>query len=238
MFALLMSLADISIDVGVGLGALLTHICGVSASDFRGLTLLVALSSLPYLAPLIALKWIPEEDPARAAAVKGLAIAVEIDGSGEEGGAGGGGGKGMMGTPAAGSPKPPLYGVRRSPDNEASPGRKGEVRRGLLSTLGLTAAAGVNSGDGYGGGGGVGQRLLSLSRTASGTGGGSPEAPTPRSPPSLPRGPDLGPSRGDVEEEREDRALLARRGSGTAAGPAGAAGPEAEMRRSLEIGRS
>jgi hypothetical protein len=82
MFALMMSLCDISGDVGIGLGAAMTRGFGVNKRNFDGLPLLVVISSLFFLLPLLVLGWVPDHD-APSVLVAEPAAAAESKAAGE-----------------------------------------------------------------------------------------------------------------------------------------------------------
>ncbi|WP_013324930.1 folate/biopterin family MFS transporter [Gloeothece verrucosa] len=63
MFALLMSISNLSGLVSNELGALLTHLFGVTETNFDKLWLLVLITNLSTLLPLPLINWLPAEDP-------------------------------------------------------------------------------------------------------------------------------------------------------------------------------
>ncbi len=63
LFALLMSVWNLSGLASQELGALLTHWLGVTETDFTNLWLLVIITNLSTLLPLPLIRWIPEQDP-------------------------------------------------------------------------------------------------------------------------------------------------------------------------------
>jgi folate/biopterin transporter len=62
-FALLMSVVNLSALLSHEIGALLTHILGVTETDFEQLWLLVTITNLSTLLPLPLIKWLPDKDP-------------------------------------------------------------------------------------------------------------------------------------------------------------------------------
>jgi folate/biopterin transporter len=62
LFALLMSVINISALCSFQLGALLTHIFGVTESNFDNLWILIVIANLSSLLPLPFLKWLPDEN--------------------------------------------------------------------------------------------------------------------------------------------------------------------------------
>ncbi len=62
LFALLMSVINISSLCSFQLGALLTHVFGVTESNFDNLWILIVIANLSSLLPLPFLKWLPEEN--------------------------------------------------------------------------------------------------------------------------------------------------------------------------------
>jgi folate/biopterin transporter len=63
LFALLMSIWNMSGLVSQEIGALLTHWLGVTETNFDNLWLLVVITNLSTLLPLPLIKWLPSEDP-------------------------------------------------------------------------------------------------------------------------------------------------------------------------------
>ena len=62
LFALLMSVINISSLCSFQLGALLTHVFGVTESNFDNLWILIVIANLSSLLPLPFLKWLPDEN--------------------------------------------------------------------------------------------------------------------------------------------------------------------------------
>jgi folate/biopterin transporter len=63
LFALLMSVMNLSALVSKEGGALLTHLLGVTDTNFDKLWLLVLITNLGAAVPLIFINWLPNEDP-------------------------------------------------------------------------------------------------------------------------------------------------------------------------------
>jgi folate/biopterin transporter len=63
LFALLMSIYNLSGLVSQELGALLTHWLGVTETDFQNLWLLVIVANVSTLLPLPLIRWLPQSDP-------------------------------------------------------------------------------------------------------------------------------------------------------------------------------
>ena len=63
LFALLMSIVNLSNLLSHELGALLTHWLGVTETNFENLWLLVVITNLSTLLPLPLVKWLPNSDP-------------------------------------------------------------------------------------------------------------------------------------------------------------------------------
>ncbi|MFM7790820.1 MAG: folate/biopterin family MFS transporter, partial [Microcystis panniformis] len=63
LFALLMSIWNMSGLVSQEIGALLTHWLGVTETNFDNLWLLVVITNLSTLLPLPLIKWLPSTDP-------------------------------------------------------------------------------------------------------------------------------------------------------------------------------
>jgi folate/biopterin transporter len=63
LFALLMSIFNLSGLISHELGALLTQFLGVTETNFENLWLLVVITNLSTLLPLPLIKWLPEGDP-------------------------------------------------------------------------------------------------------------------------------------------------------------------------------
>jgi folate/biopterin transporter len=66
LFALLMSVLNVSSLCSAQLGALLTHLFGVTETDFSHLWQLVLVTNLSSLLPLPLIHWLPEQSPAAA----------------------------------------------------------------------------------------------------------------------------------------------------------------------------
>lgn len=60
LFALLMSITNLAVQVSYQLGALLTHLIGVTENNFDSLWLLVTITNLTTLLPLPFLNWLPK----------------------------------------------------------------------------------------------------------------------------------------------------------------------------------
>jgi folate/biopterin transporter len=63
LFALLMSISNLSGLISQEFGALLTHWLGVTETDFQNLWLLVVIANLSTLLPLPLIHWLPQGDP-------------------------------------------------------------------------------------------------------------------------------------------------------------------------------
>lgn len=63
LFALLMSIVNLSGLLSHELGALLTHLLGVTETNFKNLWLLVVITNLSTLLPLPLIGWLPAQDP-------------------------------------------------------------------------------------------------------------------------------------------------------------------------------
>jgi hypothetical protein len=63
LFALLMSVFNLSGLVSTEFGAILTHWLGISEFKFENLWILVVIANLSTLLPLTLLGWLPKEDP-------------------------------------------------------------------------------------------------------------------------------------------------------------------------------
>ncbi len=63
LFALLMSVWNLSGLISYELGALLTHVLKVTETNFENLALLIVLTNLSTLLPLPLIKWLPTGDP-------------------------------------------------------------------------------------------------------------------------------------------------------------------------------
>jgi folate/biopterin transporter len=72
LFALLMSIFNLAGLLSNELGALLTHVLGVTERNFDQLWLLILICNLSSLLPLIFLKWLPTEDPQYSKSVSNL----------------------------------------------------------------------------------------------------------------------------------------------------------------------
>ena len=68
LFALLMSIWNLSMLLSQELGALLTHWLGVTETNFDNLWLLITITNLSTLLPLIFIGWLPAGDPQEMAA--------------------------------------------------------------------------------------------------------------------------------------------------------------------------
>ena len=66
LFALLMSIVNLSSLLSQELGALLTHWLGVTETNFDKMWLLVLIANLSTLLPLPFIKWLPDGDPQEA----------------------------------------------------------------------------------------------------------------------------------------------------------------------------
>jgi folate/biopterin transporter len=76
LFALLMSIWNLSGLASMELGALLTHWLGVTETQFENLGLLVVLTNLSTLLPLPLLGWLPDGDP--QAEIRHSPVSVEL----------------------------------------------------------------------------------------------------------------------------------------------------------------
>lgn len=68
LFALLMSVLNVSSLCSAQLGALLTYMLGVTDTDFTNLWLLILITNLSSLLPLPLIRWLPAQSPAPATA--------------------------------------------------------------------------------------------------------------------------------------------------------------------------